>query len=277
MNQIQTNQQNKINTDPFISRQIDLNLNIGQSYGDELVELDLLQYATSVNVSTGAHAGDPAYINKSLQACKNHDDISVGALISYPDLLGFGMRKIQLSNEEIKANVIAQLGALAALAKVNKYELVHVRPHGYLYHQMASNYSVAETVAKAVQEFSKWLIIIGPYSNVLKEVSAWTNVRVAFEARFDLRYRNDGSLISFEREQDAKLSLETVSERARDLVYKSSVKTEDNEEVGINFESIHLPSRQPNAEEIAKTVRAMILKPLPIKSIDYEPYLSEFI
>lgn len=268
---------NQINTDPFISRQIDLNLNIGQGYGDELVELDLMQYATSVNVSTGAHAGDPAYINKSLQACKDHENLSVGALISYPDLLGFGMRKIQLSNEELKASVIAQLGALAALAKVNKYELIHVRPHGYLYHQIASNYSVAETVAKAVQEFSKWLIMVAPHSNVLKEVSAWTNLRIASEARFDLRYRNDGSLINFERTIDGDLALDTVSERARDLVYKSSVMTEDKEEVGINFESIHLPSRLKNAAEVAKTVRAMVLKPLPIKSIDYEPYLSEFI
>ena len=268
---------NQINNDPFLSRQIDLNLNIGQSYGDELIELDLMQYATSVNVSTGAHAGDPAYINKSLQACKEHENLSVGALISYPDLLGFGMRKIQLSNEELKASVIAQLGALAALAKVNKYELVHVRPHGYLYHQMAANYSVAETVAKAIQEFSKWFILIGPYSNVLREVGSWTNLRVAFEARFDLRYRNDASLVSFEREIDGDLSLDTVSQRARDLVYKGSAMTEDNEEVGINFESIHLPSRLKNAEEIAKTVRAMVLKPLPIKSVDYEPYLSEFI
>lgn len=268
---------NQINSDPFISRQIDLNLNIGQSYGDEFIELDLMQYATSVNVSTGAHAGDPAYINKSLQACKNHDNLSVGALISYPDLLGFGMRKIQLTNEEIKATVIAQLGALAALAKINNYELVHVRPHGYLYHQMAANYSVAETVAKAVQEFSKWLIIVGPQSNVLKEVSAWTNVRFAFEARFDLRYRNDGSLISFEREIDADLNLETISQRARDLVYKSSVMTEEKQEIGLNFETIHLPSRLKNADEVAKVIRSMVLKPLPIKSVDYEPYLSEFI
>jgi UPF0271 protein len=268
---------NQINNDPFLSRQIDLNLNIGQSYGDELIELDLMQYATSVNVSTGAHAGDPAYINKSLQACRQHENLSIGALISYPDLLGFGMRKIQLSNEELKASIIAQLGALAALAKINQYELMHVRPHGYLYHQMAANYSVAETVAKAVQEFSKWLIMIGPYSNVLREVSAWTNVRIAFEARFDLRYRNDASLISFERDIDGELPLDLVSQRARDLVYKSSVLTDDKEEVGINFESIHLPSRLKNAEEVAKTVRAMVLKPLPIKSIDYEPYLSEFI
>ena len=267
----------QIQNDPFISRQIDLNLNIGQGYGDELIELELLQYATSVNVSTGAHAGDPAYINKSLQACKDYDTLSVGALISYPDLLGFGMRKIQLSNEELKASIIAQLGALAALAKINNYELSHVRPHGYLYHQIASNYSVAETVAKAIQEFSKWFILIGPHSSVLKEVSSWTNLRVASEARFDLRYREDGSLISFERSIDADLDVETLSQRARDLVYKSAVMTEEKQEVGINFETMHLPSRLKNAQEVAKIVRGMILKPLSLKTIDYEPYLSEFI
>ncbi len=266
-----------MNTDPFISRQIDLNLNIGQSYTEELTELDLIQYATSVNVSTGAHAGDSAYISKSIQACKEYPDLSLGALISYPDLQGFGERKIQLTNEELRTSIIAQLGGLAALAKINGYELVHVRAHGYLYHQMASNYSIAETVAKAVQDFSKWLVMIGPYSNVLKEVGSWTNMRIAFEARFDLRYRNDGSLISFERAQDANLDIETITERARNLVYKSSVVTDDKEEVGINFESIHLPSRHKNASEVAKLVRGMVLKPLPLKSIDYEPYLSEFI
>ncbi len=268
---------NQINTDPFLSRQIDLNLNLGQGYGEELVELDLLPYATSVNVSTGAHAGDPAYINKSLQACKDFDDLSVGALISYPDLLGFGMRKIQLTHEELRASIISQLGSLAALAKINNYELSHVRPHGFLYHQMATNYSVAETVAKAVQEFSKWFIIIAPSSNVLKEVGAWTNVRFAFEARFDLRYRDDGSLISFARKIDADLDIETISKRTRDLVYKSSVTSIDGKELAINFESIHIPSRLKNSIEAAKTLRAMVLKPLPLKSIDYEPYLSEFI
>ena len=38
---------NQINNDPFISRQIDLNLNLGQGYGDELIELGLMQYATT--------------------------------------------------------------------------------------------------------------------------------------------------------------------------------------------------------------------------------------
>ncbi len=264
-------------TDPFIARQIDLNLNIGQGYGDLLFEKNLLPYATSVNISTGAHAGEACYINKAIKACKEHDELALGALVSYPDLLGFGERKIQLSNEELKATVIAQLGAVAALARSNGYELQHVRAHGYLYQQIATNYSVAETLAKAIQEFSKWFILVGPYSPVLAEVSSWTNLRVAFEARFDLRYKADGQQIPFDVERDADLSIDQVAQRARDLIYKSIVKTEEGEEVALKFETVHLPSRLKNSEEIAKLVRGMLLKPLPLKSVDYEPYLSEFI
>lgn len=265
------------NNDPFISRQIDLNLNIGQGFGEENLDKELLNYATSANVSTGAHAGDPACIERAIKACKEHESLSLGALVSYPDLLGYGMRKIQLSNEELRACILSQLGSLAALAKSHGYELSHVRPHGYLYHQISTNYSVAETLAKSVQEFSKWLILVGPGSSVLEEVGSWTNVRVAFEARYDLRYRHDGTLISYEATKDSNIDLELATERARDLVYKSSAKTEEGKEVDVKFESIHISSKIKNAVEIAKLVRGMILKPLALKTVDYEPYLSEFV
>lgn len=264
-------------TDPFISRQIDLNLDIGQGPAHLLVEREIMQYATSVNIATGAHTGEPAITDRAIRAAKEHGGLAIGALISYPDLLGYGERKIQLTNDELRATIIAQLGALAALAKAQDLEISQVRPHGYLYQQMLSNYSVAETVAKAIQEFSNWLILIGPVSPVLQEVGSWTNLRVAFEARIDLRYKSDGSVVPFDIEKDASLDLETATARARDLVYKSAVKLEDGKEIELSFESIHLASRIKNAVEIAKLVRGMVLKPLPLKTVDYEPYLSEFI
>lgn len=263
--------------DPFISRQIDLNLNLGQGYGEQILEQDLIQYATSVNISCGAHAGDSAYIDKSIKACKDYEDLQLGALISYPDLIGFGMRKIQLSNDELRATIISQLGAIAALAKSNGYEIQHVRAHGYLYQQLQSNYAVAETVANAMKEFSKWLILVGPSGKILEEVGSWTNVRVAYEARFDLRYKADASSIPFDIQRDGNLEIDTIAERARDLVYKSVVKDDSGQEADIKFETIHVPSRLKNAVEVAKLVRGMILKPLALRSVDYEPYLSEFI
>lgn len=266
-------------TDPFISRQIDLNLDIGQGVAGFLIEKEIMPFATSVNISTGAHAGEPALISRSIHEAKEIGlgELAIGALISYPDLVGYGERKIQLSNEELRASIVAQLGALAALAKTHGLELQQVRPHGYLYQQTASNYSIAETVAKALQDFSQWLILIGPVSPVLQEVGSWTNVRIAFEARIDLRYKADGSVIPFDFDKDANLSIDTIAQRARDLVYKSVAKLEDGNDIELSFETIHLPSRIRNSVEIAKLVRGMVLKPLSLKTVDYEPYLSEFI
>lgn len=267
------------NKDPFLERQIDLNLNIGEGYGynRDLIEEQLLPYATSVNVSSGAHAGDPAQIYRSIKRCKNFPNLVLGALISYPDLAGYGLRKIELSQEELRASIISQLGSVAALAKSHGYEIQHVRAHGYLYEQLLHNYEVAETVARAMQEFGNWLVLVGPTSSVLDEVSNWTNIRVAPEARIDLRYKGNGSLIAFDSKKDGDLELAVVAQRARDLIYKGVVMTEDSREHKLKFETISLPSMSINAVEIAKLVRSMVAKPLPLRSIDYEPYLSEFI
>ncbi len=263
--------------DPFLSRQIDLNLNLGQGFGKQVLERDLIPFATSVNISCGAHAGDAAQIDQAIKHCKEYDDLALGALISYPDLLGFGSRKIQLDADELRATVLSQLGALSVLAKTSGYEIQHVRPFGYLYDQMQTNYSVAETVIKAVQEFSKWVVFIGPSSEIVQEIGSWTNTRVALEARYDLRYRNNLSQVAFDVEKDSDMDLEEISRRARDLVYKSTVKTIDDKEQDIKFDTIHISSRLRNSLELAKLLRGMILKPLPLRTVDYEPYLSEFI
>jgi 5-oxoprolinase (ATP-hydrolysing) subunit A len=265
--------------DPFIERQLDLNLNIGEScgHGHESLEKELMPLVTSVNVASGAHSGDAPSINKAIQSCQDYPLIALGGLISYPDLQGFGFRKIQLSNEELRASVISQIGSLAALAKSNKFELQHIRVHGYLYDQLLTNYSIAETVAKAIQEFSNWLILVGPSSQVLKEVGSWTNLRVAFEARYDRRYKQDGLQIPFDENIDSNLNIEEIAERARRLVYKSVVKTENQEDLGIKFETIHISKAGKSPVEVAKLLKAMLVNPCPLKSIDYEPYLSEFI
>jgi len=265
--------------DPYMDRQIDLNVNIAEGFGFQREPLEdaVLPFATSANIATGAYAGGSYQIARALERCKDYPNLAIGASIAYPDLVGFGQRKIELEPEELRASIISQIGALAALAKSHGYELEHIRAHGHLYNQLASNYAVAETVARSVQEFSKWLILVGPSGPVLDEIGSWTNIRISGEARLDLRHKADGIHLPFDPEKDSKLSLEEISERARNLVYKGLVKTVDDTEKEIKFETIHLWIEGNNALEAAKLVKGMIAKPMPLKSIDYEAYISEFI
>ena len=67
-------------------------------------EEELLQYVSSVNVSCGFHAGDPIAIKNALELAKKHN-VVVGAHIGFNDIMGFGNRPVQLSEDEIEAIV----------------------------------------------------------------------------------------------------------------------------------------------------------------------------
>ena len=88
---------------------IDLNSDMGESFGTyKLGEDELaLPYVTSINVACGFHASDPVNIHKTVCLAKKYS-VAVGAHPSFPDLVGFGRRQMQLSTEEIIADVIYQ-------------------------------------------------------------------------------------------------------------------------------------------------------------------------
>ena len=261
------------------AKKIVLNLNLAEHYGlgREAFERDLLPFACSANIATGAHTGDVFQSNLALKECLKYPDLSVGALISYPDLVGFGLRKVQLSRDELRATILAQLGALAALAKQYNYELSHVRVHGYLYYQMLSNYSVAETICKTIQDFSQWLVLVAPYSKVTREVISWVNLRVSYEARVDTRYDENGNPIEYDYEKDSNTDINVIADRAKKLIYESKVVSEDEAESRVLFETIHLPSTPKNSLEIAKLLHGLVPNLASLKEFDYSVYLPELL
>ncbi len=136
----------------------DFNCDVAQSYGvyrnDD--ELEIAKYASSVNVSAGLHSGDPVNIRKALLFVKENE-IAVGAHIGFPDIQGFGKRKMDLEPEELEAIVIYQIGAIEAYAKTMDLAIEHVRCHGALKNMVNENTEVAEVVANAVKKVNPWL------------------------------------------------------------------------------------------------------------------------
>ena len=112
---------------------IDLNVDGGESYGDWTKGQDevLLQYVSSLNLACGFHAGDPLTISRTVLAAQAAG-VRVGAHPSFPDLVGFGRRAMNLSYEEVYSDLLYQLGALSGFLVVNDMKLQHVKPHGAL-------------------------------------------------------------------------------------------------------------------------------------------------
>jgi len=174
---------------------IDLNCDCGESFGAWVMGDDarVLPYVTSANIACGAHAGDPVVMRRTVRLARDLG-VSAGAHPGFPDLQGFGRRALPLTPDEVYAAVLAQIGALHAIARAEGATLTHVKPHGALYNQAAAMPPIAEAVAAAVADFDRRLILVGLAGSALIDAGVKASLWVAREAFVDRAYEADGSL-----------------------------------------------------------------------------------
>lgn len=92
---------------------IDLVADLGESFGAWTMGDDeaLLDVLTSANIACGFHAGDPRTMDTTVRRCVERG-IGIGAHPSFPDLAGFGRRAMDLTPDEVRTDMLYQIGAL---------------------------------------------------------------------------------------------------------------------------------------------------------------------
>ncbi|QIM17646.1 LamB/YcsF family protein [Leucobacter coleopterorum] len=239
---------------------IDLNSDLGEHFGSWSMGDDesMLEIVTSANVACGFHAGDPRSILSTLRAAAARG-VAVGAHIAYPDLVGFGRRPMSLAPAELEADIIYQIGALQALARVAGTEVRYVKPHGALYNSIAFNEAEADTVIRAIRSVDPELALVCLAASPLVEQSEAAGTRTIPEAFADRAYEPNGALVS-RREPDAVLhDPVSVAERMLRLVQTGAITARDGSEVAVRAESICVHGDSPAAVDLARAVRASLL------------------
>ena len=257
-------------------KNLDINCNVGQGFGiyQNQFEEKLLPYVTSINIACGAHAGDPLTMTRVIDLAKNHN-VSIGALIGFDDRVGNGEREIYLGVEELRAMVLYQLGALHALLHSKGMEIKHVRTHGFLYKQLYTDVLIAETVAKAVAEFSAWITLVGLSGSVLATACTNANIRAGHEVQVARRYRKDGTILPFTTlAGNTKNLIESSADKARELIQAGRLTCDDNSKIRVNVDTIHIPSDNEQSLELARLVRAMVPDPKPLHTDQFDKYIA---
>jgi UPF0271 protein len=95
-----------------MTRPVDLNADLGEGYGRWSLgdDVGLLDVITSANVACGYHAGDPATMRRTCAAAVERG-VAIGAQVSYPDLMGFGRRFLDMEPGDLADAVVYQVGA----------------------------------------------------------------------------------------------------------------------------------------------------------------------
>ena len=141
---------------------IDLNSDVGESYGAWTMGQDdaLMPLITSANVACGAHAGDPRRDGADGRHWLWSTGSSIGAHPGYPDRDGFGRRDLDMTDAELEASLLYQLGALAAFVRAAGATMTHVKPHGALYNRAAGDERLASVICRAVAVFDSSLVVV---------------------------------------------------------------------------------------------------------------------
>jgi UPF0271 protein len=242
-----------------VSMHIDLNCDLGESYGLFRVGSDeeILRLVSSANIACGFHAGDFSVMAKTVELALARD-VAIGAHPGLPDLQGFGRRWIPYTVQEIHDLVLYQIGALSAFVKSRDAQLSHVKPHGALYNKASVDREVAKAVVRAVRNFSSDLKLYGLSGSVLIEEAREAGLRTVSEVFADRQYQADGTLVPRTHPQTLLHSSQEISSQLVRMIQKGSVLSLDGFEVPLKVETVclhgdHL-SVVANAREIRKTL-----------------------
>ncbi|RJY21317.1 LamB/YcsF family protein [Pseudomonas syringae pv. actinidiae] len=238
---------------------IDLNADLGEGFGAWTMGEDeaLMKLISSANVACGFHAGDPLIMDSTVRRAKALG-IDLGAHVGFPDLQGFGRRRMNIELKELCAIVVYQLGALAGIATAAGYRVTHMSFHGALGNMAAADAELAGPLVKAVACFDPQMIISSSSSEAIEQAAQACNLRVATTFLADRAYDENCLLVPRGIAGAVVKDPEQVRARVAQLLQDGTVTTLSGKRVAVNAQSILLHGDTPGAVELARSIRHSI-------------------
>lgn len=247
---------------------VDLVADLGEGFGDYTVGDDsaLLDIVTSANLACGFHAGDPRIMHDTVQGCVRRG-VNVGAHPSFPDLVGFGRRAMDLTAHEVRTDVLYQVGALSAFAAYHETRVKHVAPHGRLGNLVATRADYAEAVADAIAGFDRDLIVLAQEGE-LSRAARERGLQVGIVGIADRAYLDDGTLVPRSRPGAVLHDPAQIAERTVRMVTDGVIETVSGKDIAIEADTVLLHGDNGAAVELARRIKrdlvdaGIVIKPL---------------
>jgi UPF0271 protein len=231
--------------------QIDLNADLGEGCGNDEALLALI---SSANVACGWHAGDAATMLQTVKWAIEKG-VAIGAHPSFPDRENFGRTEMQRDPEAVYADVLYQIGALAAIVRAQGGQLHHVKPHGALYNQAARDPALAEAIVRAVRDFDSDLVFFGLAGSKMIDVARQAGLQVKEEVFADRGYNPDGSLVKRGTPGALHEDEEVALNQTLTMVREQRVRAIDGNWVPIRAETVCLHGDGAHALAFARRIR----------------------
>ncbi len=235
---------------------IDLNSDLGESLAgfplaDDAAVLDIV---ASANVACGYHAGEPHRLRQTLAAAAQRG-VTVGAHPSYNDPAGFGRRFVNYATDELRDEVLYQIGALDTLARASGTHVAYVKPHGALYNRIVHDEKQAQAVVDAVTAFDRELALLLLPGSIAIDIARAAGIRVVAEAFADRGYNPDGTLVSRTQAGAVISDPRQAADRVVRLATEGTIEAIDGSVIELAAESVCVHGDSPDSVELSRRVR----------------------
>ena len=235
---------------------MDLNSDLGEGFGQWTLGDDdaLLGVVTSANVACGFHASDPS-IMRRVCARAVETGVAVGAQVGYRDLAGFGRRFVDVEPDALTQDVLYQVGALEAFARVAGTRVRYVKPHGALYNAIVAHEEQAAAVVRAVVDYDRTLPVLGLPGSAWLRLAGEAGLTTVAEAFADRAYTPEGTLVSRRLPGAVLHDAAEIADRCVAMATGGEITDVDGGPLRLAPESICVHGDTPGAVGIARQVR----------------------
>jgi len=229
---------------------MDINCDLGEGMNNDA---QIMPHISRCNIACGGHAGDAEIMNRSIDFALEHG-VAIGAHPSYPDRYNFGRKSMDMAPEVLKNTLITQIHELSRFARQHGTQLSHVKPHGALYHDLASNSELGRIFLDAVAEvLGETVIITAPYSVLFKAPPQGQKHTLWSEGFIDRGYHSDLRLVSRGQEGAIIDNPDHAYQQFLSLC-NGQINSVEGQTIPILVNTCCLHSDHPNALSIAQRI-----------------------
>ena len=238
---------------------VDLNSDLGEGFGTYACGDDaaILGVVTSANVACGLHAGDPEIMARTFALARERG-VAVGAHPGFPDLWGFGRRRMPFTPPEIERLVAYQVGAAQALARYAGHRITYVKAHGALANLAAADRGVADAIARAVRAVDPSLALLAIALTAQVPAGEACGLEVHQEIFADRGYTEDGQLIARSEPGALITDCDAAAARVLAMVEAGAIITAGGERLPTPIRSVCVHGDTAHAVATARAVRARL-------------------
>ncbi len=238
---------------------VDLNADMGESFGAWTMGDDaaLLDVVSSANIACGFHAGDPDVMAATMGGAVAKG-VGIGAHPGFPDLQGFGRRRMHVPHATLANMVRYQLGAAQAMAAACGGQVRHLKLHGALSNMACVDHAMARACYEAALDVDPDIIIMVLAATAMEEVVRELGCAWAGEIFADRAYNDDATLVDRSLPGAVLHAPEVAGPRTLKMVQEGAIITESGKRIPTAIDTICLHGDTPSAVAMARAVRTCL-------------------